>query len=465
MRSKHAVWMLGLVLLASALPGAAMASSTRVQSLGLQGDYIMDYSNVQMYPSAIVRYQNLVYGDLGVKDATDGVNDLSEFVDNNASFLSEEDRAMGAILGNLFGGKMGSLGIFLNENASPISQALGAQYFDRNHNEAWNVVWGYKFSQLALGLKFDRTYSSVDVTFEDTLGGTAKPYDALFSGLGLYAPGNNGRQIFNELALELGSLPFNTMGFGGGVTMDFEMDGRPSFLDLSGEVRRYQLSVVGKDSDPEGDVEDNGGLSFAFNARAHLATSEDFQVVPVVNFYTIDMSLKETILDATSALVDTTSKIKTTGFNLGLAGQWKLRESDWLTLGLAYQSVKLDGVDTPFDALVKYTTMPNVFGALESNLWPWLTLRLGASKPAFSKLKLEHQAPTYVLLDGLPAFPEGTTEIKDSPFQYSVGLGFHLGHVDLDAVLNQDFAFTGGALAGNDNSEIPFTRLTATYRW
>jgi hypothetical protein len=456
--------MLGLVLLASALPGAAMASSTRVQSLGLQGDYIMDYSNVQMYPSAIVRYQNLVYGDLGVKDATDGVNDLSEFQDNNASFLSDEDRAMGVILGNLFGGKIGSLGIFMNENAAPFSQALGAQYYDRNLNEAWNVVWGYKFSQLAVGLKFDRSYSSFESTVQDSLGQVFKPIESIFGFASPFAPGNNGRQIFNEFALAFGSLPFNTMGFGGGFTYNFDMNGKPSFLDLSGEVRRYQLEVTDKDADPLGDVKDNGSMSFAFNARAHLATSEDFEVVPVVNFYSIDQSIKETVLDVSAQVADTTSKIKATGFNVGVAGQWKLRESDWLTLGLAYQSVKLDAVDTPFDILVKYTTMPNVFASLESNLWPWLTLRLGASKPVFSKLKLEDDAADFAELFGF-GLPTGTVEIKDSPFQYSVGLGFHLGHVDVDALLNQDFIFTGGALAGNDNSEIPFTRLSATYRW
>jgi hypothetical protein len=400
-----------------------------------------------------------------VKDATDGVNDLAEFQDNNASFLSNEDRAMGAILGNLFGGKMGSLGIFINENAAPFSQALGAQYYDRNLNEAWNVVWGYKFSQLAVGLKFDRSYSSLETTFQDSLGFIFKPIETLTgAGVSLPLTGDNARQLFNQYALLFGSGPFNTIGFGGGVTWNFEMNGKPSFLDLSGELRRYTLEVTNKNADPLGDTKDNGSMSFAFNARAHLQTSDDFEVVPVFNFYSIDQSLKQTVLVGT-AVEDTSAKIKSTGINLGLAGQWKLRESDWLTMGVAYQHVKLDAVDTPNDVLVKYTTAPNLFGALESNVFSWLTLRLGASKPIFSKLELEDDAASLVELSGI-GFPADTkVEIKDSPFQYSVGLGFHLGHIDVDALMNQDFVFTGGALAGNDNSEIPFTRLSATYRW
>src|SRR5205814_1507162 len=74
------------VLVAAAvatLPVSAFASSARVEGLGLQPDYIQDYVNVTTYPSTIVRYQNLVYGDLGVKDVSGG--DPSDFNDNNTN--------------------------------------------------------------------------------------------------------------------------------------------------------------------------------------------------------------------------------------------------------------------------------------------------------------------------------------------------------------------------------------------
>src|SRR5215204_4599333 len=66
--------------LVTLVPVAALASQARVQSLGLQGDFIQDYTNIYAYPSSIVRYQNLVYGDLGTKNVDGG--DLSEFEDN-----------------------------------------------------------------------------------------------------------------------------------------------------------------------------------------------------------------------------------------------------------------------------------------------------------------------------------------------------------------------------------------------
>src|SRR5438128_12190883 len=127
MQSKLAVRLFALALLACALPGFALASSSRVEGLGLQGDYVMDYSNVQTYPSAIVRYQNLVYGDLGVKDVSGG--DLSDFENNNPNpRLDNADRSLGLLLGNWWGGRAGAFGVYLQENASALSPALGSPY-------------------------------------------------------------------------------------------------------------------------------------------------------------------------------------------------------------------------------------------------------------------------------------------------------------------------------------------------
>ena len=59
---------LSVAALACVTPGQSSASSARIDGLGLQSDYVQDYVNVWHYPSTIVRYENLVYGDLGIKD-------------------------------------------------------------------------------------------------------------------------------------------------------------------------------------------------------------------------------------------------------------------------------------------------------------------------------------------------------------------------------------------------------------
>jgi hypothetical protein len=439
MSSKMSVRILALILLACALPAVASASSTRIQSLGMQGDFVMDYSNVHTYPSALVRYQSLVYGDLGVKDVSGG--DLSEFNDNNANTLSDADRSMGAILGNLWGGKAGVWSVNFHENATPLSPALGAAYFNRNPNEAWDVLWAYKFNKMSLGLEFNRSFSSDD---EFSTGGqVVEPYT---SGSFLSGSFSNARQLFNIVASQLGSQDFNTLGIGGGLSFDMGDENSHNWVDLSGEFR--DLSATFEDTTLSA-KEDDGGSSFAFNARMHWEASDDMHWMPVANFYRLDLS--QTFTDNTG-LNNTSFDNTVTGFNVGACAQWKLRESDWFYLGAAFEDVnmKLESVD----AKLNYMNAPNVFAALESNLWSWLTFRLGASKPIYSRLKVTDNVST------TPT--EGS--LKDSPLQYSVGLGFHVSKIDVDALLNQDWPFTGGWLASGSR-EVPFSRLSATYRW
>jgi hypothetical protein len=450
MRKQYVVRILALALLACALPSLALASATRVQSLGLQGDYILDNSNVHTYPSAIVRYQNLIYGDLGVKNDEDGNDDLSNFENNNENpRLDNADRGLGALLGNIEGGSAGVFGIFLNENVVPLSPALGAQYFNRNANEALNLIWGYRLSSMAIGLEVNYSNSEIE---QDPI--SISPYTSgVFPSLVV----NNARQAFNEAAAILGSTDWNTFGVGGGVSFDFGED-QANFVDVGAEYRGHSFEQADDTPGAELRFEDDGGAAFGINARARIRMGNTW-LVPVVNYYSMDFSTQFT--DAAVPANDVAAENTVTGFNVGLDSQWELRDGDWFHLGIAFQSMTMDYEDVFFDpapdGAVKftYTTMPQIFGALESNLWSWLTLRLGASKPLFSEFEIE---------DNTAGPPTVTTTTQDSPLQYAVGLGFHLGRIDLDALMNQDFAFTGSWLASG-NSEIPFTRLTATYRW
>jgi hypothetical protein len=205
--------------------------------------------------------------------------------------------------------------------------------------------------------------------------------------------------------------------------------------------------------------EDNGGMSFAFNGRLHWDNGGDFHLMPVGNFYRLDLGTK---FSSTSGSInpDTTYDNTVTGYQFGLVGNWKLRDSDWFWLGASYDNVKIDFEDgfrdpTPDGHFVyTYQDVPMLFAALESSPWNWLSIRLGAGRPLFSSIKVTDKNST----------PETVDKLKDSPLQYTVGVGFHFAKLDLDAVVNQDFAFTGGWLASGA-SEVPFSKLSATYRW
>lgn len=183
--------------LVTLVPAAAFASDARVQSLGLQGDYIQDYTNVYAYPSSIVRYQNLVYGDLGFKDVSGG--DLPDFQDNNSfNPLENSGRSMGAYL-NTWKWLPGTWGIQINENTNALSNAYGASYFDRNRNQGIVLLWGNKIGEkTSLGLSIEKSNSKVDDG-----NNIIAPYG--WNPASLALSGNNARQVMNAVNASLGS--------------------------------------------------------------------------------------------------------------------------------------------------------------------------------------------------------------------------------------------------------------------
>jgi len=443
---RHLMNRLALAAMLTALvPAAALASEARVQSLGLQSDYIQDYVNVTHYPSSIVRYQNLVYGDLGIKDVSGG--DLPSFTDNDAipSATSNAARSMGAYL-STWKWLPGTWGVQLNENHNAISPAYGAQYYDRNVNEGITLLWGQKFGDIAIGAELSKASSSGESGAQ-----TIAPYTYSEGTLAI-GPLTNARDIMNQINAAVGAADRNSWGLGGGVTFDFGAEGRRHQADLALHYRNSTLKV--EDTAAQLLLEDNGNTSLAFNGRVQFALSDNSYLVPVVNWYHMDRGLQFT--DGVTPANNTDFDNTVTSINIGVAEEWVLRETDMLVLGLSYNYEKVEQGDPavfgdPFEAT--YTNSPTIFGALEVHPASWWHVRFGAGKPIWSKLEVTDTATSTSLT------------LKDSPFQYALGTGFRLGNrLDLDAVVNQDFAFTG-SWGASGNSETPFSQLSLTYRF
>ena len=430
--------------LVTLVPAAALASTARVQSLGLQGDYIQDYSNVYAYPSSIVRYNNLVYGDLGNKNVDGG--DLNDFEDNNEPVpgLQNSGRAMGAYL-NTWKWLPGTWGIQINENHNALSQAYGAGYYDRNRNEGITLLWGDKVGGANLGLLIEKASSSSN-NGNDVL----EPY----TGAPAFAPGTptNARQFMNTINAGLGLDDRNSWGVGAGVTFNWSAWSREQQADIGVHFRDNSLKL--EDIGAGQTLEDNGNSSFSINARAQLAVSDNSYLTPVLNYYSMDRGTKftDTVTPANNFDFDNS----VTGWQIGIAESWVLRESDLLIMGLQANGETVDYDDPAAlgaPTKVTYTTTPSIFGALEVHPVGWWHVRLGAGKPVWSKFKAENKTTNASLT------------LKDSPLQYAFGTGFRLGNrLDLDAVVNQDFAFTG-SWGASGNSETPFSSLSMTYRF
>ena len=430
--------------LVTLVPAAVFASEARVQSLGLQGDFIQDYTNVYAYPSSIVRYQNLVYGDLGTKDVSGG--DLSDFEDNSGPVpaLQNSGRAMGAYL-NTWKWLPGTWGIQINENHNALSQAYGAGYFDRNRNEGITLLWGNKVGAASIGLSVEKSGSSASDGNQ-----TVEPFP--FASPTITATLTNARATMNSINAQLGADNRNSWGVGGGVTFNWDAWGRQHQADIAVHYRNNTLKV--ENIAAQTLLEDNGNASWAVNARAQMAVSDNSYITPVFNWYSMDRGTQFT--DGVTPANNTDFDNSVKGIQIGLAESWVLRESDLLVLGVSvgHESVSYDdpavGGD-PFD--ISYNTTPTIFGALEVHPSSWWHVRVGAGKPVWSKLEVTDNTTATTLT------------VKDSPLQYAFGTGFRLGNrLDLDAVVNQDFSFTG-SWAASGNSETPFSTLSMTYRF
>ena len=183
MSSRMMKWLLLASILLIAFPVAVGASTSRIAGMGTQGDYMKDYTNIFGYPSCVSGVGNLVYGEFGV---------VTDYNDNYSEYFMTEDRAVGAVLGNLFDGKFGTFGFHMRE----YSPALGAgfqpyvsydgwmdeyilgtgfetfspygidpnvpgssgytPYWNGYGTEALDLMWGKKFNKMSLGLRLNR---------------------------------------------------------------------------------------------------------------------------------------------------------------------------------------------------------------------------------------------------------------------------------------------------------------------
>ena len=89
---------LSVVALAAVLPSVALASGARVAGLNVPGDYIKDYTGIFTYVSGVTNVGNLVYAE-----------------------PNSSDEAVGAVLGNLWEGRLGTWGIHLRATQLPHS--------------------------------------------------------------------------------------------------------------------------------------------------------------------------------------------------------------------------------------------------------------------------------------------------------------------------------------------------------
>jgi hypothetical protein len=408
-----------------ALPAAALAQTSRVEGMALQGDYLKDYTNIFSYTSCLTSVGNLVYGELGqvTSTTTEGAN-------------SVDDRAMGAVLGNLWDGEYGTWAIHMREISPNLGQNDQASHaglglgFDPNfnRNEAFDLMWGKKFGTTSLGLRLNRSYRSGE------------------NDLGLVDPGwtnlTKFETDFPDTTSDAPNLRRNVLGLGGGVGFEMNPNTNIEFNFL------WQARTFNQEYTTPGEKdEEDGSTAYLFTTRAMWQWQPNVLVVPVFKYYSYDLSWKHTESAGVTAF-EATSK----GWQVGAAGNWTLNQNDLFVLGATIASNKLEQSSTGVDENTTDLYAPQIFAALETHVNTWLTLRFGANKGVFHTTKFEDSIA-----------PSTSVKLKDSPFDMMLGVGMKFGSLQLDGVLNPTFPQNMPYLVSGNQTDPMFGKVSATY--
>lgn len=407
------ILVLGAVL-SLALTGVASAQMSRVEGMALQGDFIKDWSGIFTYTSQVSNVGSLVYGELG----------------NVASPPVTFDRSVGSVIGNLWEGRLGTWAIHLREQTPQLGQgdaaatpAPGAFGDDPNTNtsESIDLMWGQKFGTTSFGLRVNRSYGRV---LQEIGGVTSK--------------------LESDFTMPDPNLARNVLGFGAGIGFELSPTSNVE-VGLLYQNRTWLLDTPGLR------VEEDGAAAYTVAARAMWQWQPNIMLVPVFKYYNFDLGEKASAAGVTTAFDNNRS-----GWQIGGAGNWTLGSNDLFVLGVNVAQNKLKqqedlfglGLGDTLELTESFT--PQLFAALETHVNSWLTLRFGANKGAWEKLKVE--------------LPNGNKqELSASSFNMSLGAGVKLGNLQLDAILADDFPNNLPYFISGNVTTNMFTKVTATY--
>ncbi len=441
--NKYSFRILAGAALLLTLPVLASASTSRLEGMALPGDYTKDFTAIYGWPASVTSVGNLVYGELG-----------NQLVNTTTGIPNGTERAMGAVLPNLWDGRYGVWAVHLRQQTPALGQGdvmtgpnPGQGGYDPNdhQNESFDLMWGKKFGSTSLGLRVNRSFFSN----EDEVPGVTTLFEA--DGPGTANTGDP-------------SLARNIMGFGGGLGFELNPNTSAEFSLL------YQSRTFEASTGATNKYTDDGGTTYMLAGRMMWKWQPNVLVVPVVKFYSFDLSQKF-VNGATTTTYDNSLK----GWQAGVAGNWALGSNDLFVLGATVAQNKIDVQNDPFNlnggVLGGYgfsdefeateTFMPQVFMSLESQVNSWLTLRFGANKGVVH---------TYKVKDNLTGNNQ-TLTLKDSPFNMAIGASVKAGALTFDAVLDDNFYNNPVAqLMGGNNAnywwnDTAFNKVSVTYTW
>jgi hypothetical protein len=415
---------LAILMIAVAMP--AFASETRVRALGpMTAPYIEDDSNVFMWPATLAGYANLV-------TITAGYYDVVKWGDDRGYY----DDSMTAKFGMTYGlgedNKYGVLGMWWQEHTWGPNY-MGSWYgpwdgwqstdFGENVYNKWNIMWATAFETIDIGIRFERADEG---DYEETDGESGERsinYTTL--GLGL-------RWDLNDEAMMDLAFDYTTVGF--------------TYQDLGSTDK----------------VEADAKSIMALRARMFYEWTDVITWVPYFNYKWGNLSLKSSETGYYDD--DECWGMKGFQFDIGLAANIDVNDDNLLIVGIEpYGMYKGEPSECGGDAgseEMKLTIFPAFVFGLESDVKDWLTFRAGCSKALLkTTYKGDYEGSSY------------EDYYTWAPFEWQLGLGFHVGDFDIDMLINKEAPFSMGYwLTGiqpgqyeTDDIGAPIGMISATY--
>ncbi len=390
----------------------AFATTSRQNSLARSGDYINDDSNIFRWYGTLPSYSDLVLAEVGTHER----------------FGDAEHQALGVTYSCGEEARFGTWGVFLfnslDEYGFYVAHSLVTPWlvgFLEAPRNKFAIQWGYEFEKLAVGLGFTRS----DESSKDE---TVDPVDE-------------------------DKMSFTTVG--AGIRADVS---EKAYADVA-----FTVGFAGYESQSAVDtIEIDKKLSFDIAARMFYEWKDYATVVPLVDFQFFEFALKDMLAPHGD---------KGNAFRVGAALNIDVNTDNLLIFALEFQHIKWEYSipDTTSDELGEWsvTYLPTIRLALESDVKPWLTARLGASKHLEKYVEKNNGGQEYTGVD--------------SYFNWFLGVGFHIAEFDIDAELGPEMPFsigywlTGytaypsgygwGVEQANGDYNTPIGRISAVYHF
>jgi hypothetical protein len=442
MFQRKLIAVLSVVALLAVTAGVGHASLSRVEGMGLTNPALSqmtdDYANIYVYPASVVRQNNLVLAEIGANDPDGDVNPVVPF---NKSFT---------LIRNF--PRFGVVSVQMKQNAQNLY--VGS---DNANHEWWDLIWGKAFTKMDFALRFDLTNSSYEENFNFGTPGTYKyKGNGYLPGFSPYPFGGFAEDIILNTGIEV-----NTYGITPSVAFHMANDNR---LDLAATYRKYTLdrTTSGAAFTPAQKFEDGGNASYALAARYFMNKSDASQWY-VAGWYTNDdLSWEVTGYTPTARAADETYKT----YGVSISNNMRVNDNNLLIWGIQALQTKHDYSRSDNNDAVasgatkewteKYTVIPVLFAAIETQATNWLKLRLGGNN------SVVHSQTDFTDFNA----PANTDQVKEAftDFNLSLGAGIKFNNLDIDMTLNEQFPLSGGYILSG-NQAAPFNRVSATYHF